>query len=414
METKKRYIRQLINGSMYLLILSYILPAGIIGGINFQRILIGIILLAGAAAAFAQQSFLDLIREFRIEIVVIGAGIFWWAVSFFRGEKYCTQFFALLYITVFLFIAVMILIRSQILNFDILLKCMLIMLFGKIIEKLGIEILFLLDMIQYEQVGPLYFEWFGTGVTTMTMNVGSLEFIRVQSSSDAIVFFLSPFIWFIPQIRKEVRGILFFFSGVFAFVVFSRIYLVQFFSFALIAIIYYGRSMSKKGKIAVILTAVLSSVLWMRPLIELIRIRFFSMSVTESDSVRMEQLSRFLEKIPEHLWLGYGMGSYLEDYLRSTEAPFSYELEYLSYFYQLGIIGFFLIIVGILYLYAKRINHYSRYNSKIIQILTLTAGMWYIIRPLFNPAFLGKQNGFIVIGILIINVYCYEKETSIS
>mgnify|MGYP006866074495 CR=1 FL=1 len=44
---------------------------------------------------------------------------------------------------------------------------------------------------------------------------------------------------------------------------------------------------------------------------ELIRIRFFSDSVSESDSIRMEQLSRFVEAIPDHLWLGNGMGSYL-------------------------------------------------------------------------------------------------------
>lgn len=414
METKKTYMRQLINGVMYLLVFSYILPAGVLGGINIQRILIYTVLLLSGVVAFQQQSFRELIREFSIEIIVIGAGVIWWGISLFKGEKYSTQFFTLLYVTVFLFIAVVILVRSQILNLDILLKCILVMLFGKIVEKIGMEILFLLDMIQYEQVGAWYLELFGTSVTTMTMDAGGLEFVRVQSSSDAIVFFLAPLLWFIPQIQRKIRVALFFLSGIFAVIVFSRIYLVQFFSFALIAIVYYGRCLSKKRKIIVVSMAVLSSVLWMKPLIELICIRFLSTSVTESDSVRMEQLSRFLERIPEHLLLGHGMGSYLPDYLRSTEAPFSYELEYLSYVYQLGIIGFFLIIGGILYLYAKHIYKYFRYNQKIIQLLTLAAGVWYVIRPLFNPAFLGKQNGFVVIGILVVNAYCYKKESSVS
>ena len=414
MKTEKPYMMTLINGLMYLLVISYILPAGIIGGISIQRILIYAILLLGVAVVIRRNSFKELIKRFKAEIVVIGAGVVWWIGSSLKGEEYGTQFFSLLYVTVFMFIAVEIFIRSDILNLDFLVKCILIMLFGKILEKIGIEILFLLDMIQYEQVGSLYVEWFGTSVTTMTMEVGSLEFVRVQSSSDAVLFFLSPFLWFLPQIKKGIRAALFLGTGIFAVIVFSRLYLVQFFSFGLIAVVFYGKQMQKKVKMAAAGVFVVSAFFWIRPVTELIRIRFFSDSVSESDSIRMEQLSRFVEAIPDHLWLGNGMGSYLPDYLRSTEAPFSYELEYLSFLYQLGIIGFIFIIVGTLYLYIKHIYEYFQYNQKIIQILTLAAGLWYLIRPLFNPAFLGKQNGFIVIGILIINAYCYKKETSVS
>ena len=187
MKTEKPYMMTLINGLMYLLVISYILPAGIIGGISIQRILIYAILLLGVAVVIRRNSFKELIKRFKAEIVVIGAGVVWWIGSSLKGEEYSTQFFSLLYVTVFMFIAVEIFIRSDILNLDFLVKCILIMLFGKILEKIGIEILFLLDMIQYEQVGSLYVEWFGTSVTTMTMEVGSLEFVRVQSSSDAVL-----------------------------------------------------------------------------------------------------------------------------------------------------------------------------------------------------------------------------------
>ena len=229
MKTEKPYMMTLINGLMYLLVISYILPAGIIGGISIQRILIYAILLLGVAVVIRRNSFKELIKRFKAEIVVIGAGVVWWIGSSLKGEEYSTQFFSLLYVTVFMFIAVEIFIRSDILNLDLLVKCILIMLFGKILEKIGIEILFLLDMIQYEQVGSLYVEWFGTSVTTMTMDVRSLEFVRVQSSSDAVLFFLSPFLWFLPQIKKGIRAALFLGTGIFAMYCFFKVYLVQFF-----------------------------------------------------------------------------------------------------------------------------------------------------------------------------------------
>ena len=116
---------------MYLLVISYILRPGIIGGISIQRILIYAILLLGVAVVIRRNSFKELIKRFKAEIVVIGAGVVWWIGSSLKGEEYSTQFFSLLYVTVFMFIAVEIFIRSDILNLDLLVKCILIMLFGK-------------------------------------------------------------------------------------------------------------------------------------------------------------------------------------------------------------------------------------------------------------------------------------------
>ena len=204
MKTEKPYMMTLINGLMYLLVISYILPAGIIGGISIQRILIYAILLLGVAVVIRRNSFKELIKRFKAEIVVIGAGVVWWIGSSLKGEEYGTQFFSLLYVTVFMFIAVEIFIRSDILNLDLLVKCILIMLFGKILEKIGIEILFLLDMIQYEQVGSLYVEWFGTSVTTMTMWMP--EVWNLSGSRVLLMRFCSSFprfYGFCRRLRKE-------------------------------------------------------------------------------------------------------------------------------------------------------------------------------------------------------------------
>ena len=343
MNAKKSIMPVIANYLMYILVLSYILPSGILRGISIQRICIYALLLVSFVIALKEKPLLELIRQFKLEIFVTGAGLLWWGTSYLRGEAYCTQFFSLLYVTLFLFTAVVILIRCDVLNLDMLVRCMVVMLFGKMLEKMGMELLFLFDRIPYEQVGELYRNLFGTDVTTMTMDVGTIEFIRVQSSSDAIVFSLSPALWFLPQINKEVRALLFGLTGAFSLIVFSRIYLAQFAFFAIVLLVYYGRKASKKIKIGAAAVLMLTAVFWLKPAFELIRLRFFSSYVSESDSIRMEQLQKFMEEIPKHLWLGKGMGSYLPDYLRSIETPFSYELEYVSYIYQLGIVGFMLI-----------------------------------------------------------------------
>lgn len=95
MKTEKPYMMTLINGLMYLLVISYILPAGIIGGISIQRILIYAILLLGVAVVIRRNSFKELIKRFKAEIVVIGAGVVWWIGSSLKGEEYSTQFFFL-------------------------------------------------------------------------------------------------------------------------------------------------------------------------------------------------------------------------------------------------------------------------------------------------------------------------------
>lgn len=405
---------RIVNILAGLLIISYILPAGIIGGVAIQRGLVYLLLLAGIIIALKEQSLLKLFKQFRVEVVVIGAGVMWWAVSLMQGEPYSTRFFTLLYIAFFLFLAFVIFIHNDSLNIDLVFTCILAMIFGKIFEKIGIELLYLADMVQYDQIGRLYSSLFGTDVTTMTMDVGNLEFVRVQSSSDSIIFFLSPFFWFMPQIRKCVRGLLFVLTGVFAFIVFSRIFLVQFLSFAFLLLIYCWRRLSYKGKKVLILGTLLSTVVWMRPVVELAHFRFFSSYVSESDSIRMEQLSRFLEEIPQHLFWGNGMGSYLPDYIRSIQNPFSYELEYISYIYQLGIVGFIVIIGGMIYVYAKHIFQYLKENERIMWFITMLAALWFLVRPVFNPSFLGKQNGFVVLGVFLINVYCYKKKTTVS
>ena len=88
----------------------------------------------------------------------------------------------------------------------------------------------------------------------------------------------------------------------------------------------------------------------------------------------------------------------------------AYEIEYLSFCYQMGILGFVVFVGGVLLIYIRKIVKYARKNTWVIKVFTLIGLGWFVIRPAFNPAFLGLQNGFQMIGLLMLNMYFNKKQ----
>lgn len=73
--------------------------------------------------------------------------------------------------------------------------------------KIIIEIVFVCKLIEYEAVIEFYLNMFGTEASTMTMHLGRLLLIRVQTSSDIIVVTLMPFYWMMEKYKKSIRSL---------------------------------------------------------------------------------------------------------------------------------------------------------------------------------------------------------------
>ena len=104
----------------------------------------------------------------------------------------------------------------------------------KILGKIIIEIVFVCKLIEYEAVIEFYLNMFGTEASTMTMHLGRLLLIRVQTSSDIIVVTLMPFYWMMEKYKKSIRSLLFALSGIYTLIVFSRVLMVEFCCFAFV------------------------------------------------------------------------------------------------------------------------------------------------------------------------------------
>ncbi|WP_147349758.1 O-antigen ligase family protein [Dorea formicigenerans] len=282
----------------------------------------------------------------------------------------------------------------------------------KIIAKIFIEISFLCGIIEYDAVFQLYEEIFRAPASMMTMDFGSIELVRVQSPSDIVVASLLPFYLIIPNEKEGIKIFNFLMLGIYTLIVFSRVYIVEFACFMFVAVVFYWKKIPKKVRYGGIGIIAISSLVWFRPMVEMLCFRFFSDNVAEADSVRTEQIRELVIGIKNAPIWGHGMGSFLPDLIRSEEIPFSYEAEYLSFVYQLGIVGFIILIVGILCIYLKRLWIYVRNNSLEVKVFSFVCISWLLIRPAFNPSFLGLQNGFPVIGLLLLNAYFNEKSRS--
>ena len=58
-----------------------------------------------------------------------------------------------------------------------------------------------------------------------------------------------------------------------------------------------------------------------------------------SNNIKIKQIQLLLKKWVKRPILGYGYGSYLEDFVRSEEAPFSYEMVFFALLMKTGVIG---------------------------------------------------------------------------
>lgn len=83
-----------------------------------------------------------------------------------------------------------------------------------------------------------------------------------------------------------------------------------------------------------------------------------------SNQIKIEQMYRLLDKWKESPLFGHGYGSYVEGYLRSEEAPFSYEMQLFALLMKIGVVGlgiwlvFFIVqMIGMFKNKAKSINN---------------------------------------------------------
>lgn len=127
----------------------------------------------------------------------------------------------------------------------------------------------------------------------------------------------------------------------------------------------------------------------LQPLLEA---RLFSDATIDSDRTRLEQSRALIEEIKARPVFGKGLGTHVSRLIRSEQNRYSYELQWLSLFMQLGVVG----IMGILFLVgaAARDLLASRHPAKIWLVLFFT--FWLLsgwTNPHLTSSFAGAAFG---------------------
>jgi len=131
---------------------------------------------------------------------------------------------------------------------------------------------------------------------------------------------------------------------------------------------------------------------------KLLQERFNSEAVESSDSIRHAQIDALWGATMERPLLGSGLGSYVKELpAPDTAAPFSYDVQWLSYLYQLGFLGTLLLLAVAVLL--PFLTHKNRY-SKSWWITTLLFFGW-LSMPITNP-YLGNSTAGLVFSLFAV------------
>lgn len=308
--------------------------------------------------------------------------------------------------------------RSEIIDSYKMLKYISIVSILIIIFNILVSLALTAHVLNIDSFYGFYNTFFNANPMTVLVNLGPISIYRVQMTNNTI-----PFIWlgfslvFDRKILYKLFVILM--VGILAIISFSRVLLAEYIALILGSVVIRILQNKKKTKdeaisigfASVVVILVLGFVIakYGGLAIEYIEMRFNSNLTAFSDSFRDIQREHLLEGFAEAPLIGHGAGSYIRDYIRTSIDPYSYELEYLSFLYQFGLLGFLWIIAGsIILFYYICLNRTDNFNIKLLVFMNLT--IWSL-KSLYNPNFLSSNSGII---ISIIFLYSHQNPASIA
>ncbi|MBR0189701.1 MAG: hypothetical protein IJQ23_04890 [Clostridia bacterium] len=406
-------MQNITEKTFYIFIFSFILPSGTLLNIPIKLILCGIIL-------FSMVFYLDKIKLDKIYfcLIIIVASLFLWAtIAFGNGFSetviQCLKMFFSLLIVIWL---AWVLLQNKIIDEKKAYYYLMIAVFAIIVFKFLIEIILLTHLMEMGRFIALFRQLFNCDIMSLYFNVGKLFLYRAMMPNDSIPFLYYSFIVFTRGKPMNKVGFTFIIA-LYCLITYSRVYIAQFvltlLLFALLSVSKLKASGFFRSKYFHVFCIALISVIIIFVFYvadtSLYR-RFFGSDAQYSDSFRTEQAEFLYSGFTLQPLIGYGLGAYMTDYIRSDALKFSYELEYLSFLYQFGILGFLLIIVPILVLAHFICLKYIK-DKKLKVIIIFNLAFW-AISPLFNPSFLSSNSGVIVGMLCILGRYFQGKSQS--
>ncbi|MFV0339196.1 MAG: hypothetical protein ACK5MA_01000 [Parachlamydiaceae bacterium] len=241
-----------------------------------------------------------------------------------------------------------------------------------------------------------------TGLRFMSMNiVGDLG--RIQTSVDIVTPFL---LYFVLQsdtlglkLGKKFRIFFVLISFASTLLSFSR-YLIAIYA---IAILLHGLTLAwnKQAKYwALCLLALTAGVIAAGPekVAKAVEMRLFSSNNYYSDLDRRQQVDALMEQCDRHPLFGAGLGGYTKACIRDKDIPHNYEVQWVAFLMQFGLLGIFLILIPLAYIGARFLL--PPITSEKFGYLSLYT-LW-LLSGFTNPFLISLTSGIIYTFFLIV------------
>lgn len=233
------------------------------------------------------------------------------------------------------------------------------------------------------------------GIRFMTMGiVGSIS--RLQTSVDIITPFLVIFVLQSQALHlgfsKKFRITFCIISILAIFLSFSRF--LMFVGFVGCLGYWLSLSIPRLLKIVLLATACVAfaiAIIGVGTVVQVIEQRFFSTANYYSDLTRQEQIDALMSEYDQYPLMGKGIGGYVPSFIRDGTILHSYEVQWVAFLMQFGIIGLLFLFVpfGIIG-YRLVFPYISRVRLGFLAVF----GLW-MFSGLTNPFMISLTSGII-------------------
>lgn len=255
--------------------------------------------------------------------------------------------------------------------------------------ELEIKNFFLLT--QYEPVG-------------LNIAGGFSRFSYVVLDLTALIIYL---FWLINKKTLELESHLF--SVIYSFLIFFVIFSAYsrfIFIYSAILFLLYGVMYNRKFFLLITFFSLACSIYFFDEILQIISQRFIGQE--HSDIHRVDMINNLLDFFSQNPVFGWGIGSYIRNYIRDSALPFSYEVQFLLLVAQFGV--FFLLFIFYVFMDYLRFFFVSDGNKKNI-FFGMVFFVFYMVAS-FTNQYLTSSSSLSL--ILVIALLRYSKKSSMS
>lgn len=240
-----------------------------------------------------------------------------------------------------------------------------------------------------------------TGLRFMSMHIiGDLG--RIQTSVDIVTPFLMYFVLQSEtlglKLSNRFKWIYAISAGASVFLSFSRFLIFAFFLsivFHICTLPYFKQL--KLWMIAALLCVAGTVAIGPDKVIQVVEKRFFSTDNSASDATRTDQISAMMRACDENPFMGKGLGGYTTECIRDHELPHAYEVQWVAFLMQFGVLGLPFLLAPLI-LIAWNFITIPITRAKIGYLLLF--GLW-LFSGFTNPFLISLTSGIIYMIFLI-------------